>query len=136
MAAQRLELPGVCETGLDVYLAAGGALAKRDNRIHIEQNVLDLIDSIPHTQLLLSMPGIYPATATRILMTVGDFSNLESASQLASYAELCPTTNQPGTLINSHAANWANNKKLTNALWQSSFTAIRHHERFQKILRA
>ena len=53
MAAHYFELPGVCETGLGVYLAAGGGLAKRDNRIHIEQDVLDLIDSIPHTQLLL-----------------------------------------------------------------------------------
>lgn len=80
MAAPHLELPGACEAGLGVSLAAGGALAKRDHRIRIEQDVLGLIDSIPQTHLLLSMSGIDPTTAARILMTVGDSSNLQSAS--------------------------------------------------------
>ena len=76
------------------------------------------------------MTGINSAAAARILMMVGDYSNLQSASHLAFYAGLCPTTNQSGKSINSHEVNRACNKKLTTALWQSSFGAIRHHERF------
>jgi len=57
------------------------------------------------------------------------FSDFATAAQLASYAGLCPTTNQSGTSINSHSVNRAGNKKLNNALWQYCFSAIRHHER-------
>lgn len=77
-----------------------------------------------------SVLGIDSAAVARILMTVGELSNLQSASQLASYIGLCPTTNQSGTSINSLVVNRSGNKKFTNALWQSSFAAIWHHERF------
>ena len=46
MAAQHLELPGACEAKLGVSVAAGGALAKRDHRTRIKEDILSLIDSI------------------------------------------------------------------------------------------
>ncbi|MFR9855690.1 transposase, partial [Corynebacterium striatum] len=44
-------------------------------------------------------------------------------------AGLSPRTNQSGTSIMSNSLNRAGNKKLKNALWQSSFASIRFHER-------
>lgn len=129
ITSQQLTLPGAGEAELGVALAATDALAKLDHRKRIHQQVPDIIDQLPLTPVLLSMPGIGPATAAQPLMTTGDFSDFKTAAQLASYAGLCPTTNQSGTSLNSHSVNRAGNKKLNNALWQSSFSAIRHHER-------
>ncbi|PLW02924.1 hypothetical protein BRL54_04765 [Corynebacterium ulcerans] len=75
------------------------------------------------------MPGIGPRTAAQILMTIGDMSDFPSAGHLASYAGLSPRTNQSETSIMSNSLNRAGNKKLKNALWQSSFASIRFHER-------
>ncbi|MFS0302862.1 transposase, partial [Corynebacterium striatum] len=95
----------------------------------IEAQVLKLIQDIPHTEILLSMPGIGPRSAAQILMTVGDMSDFPDAAHLASYAGLSPRTNQSGTSIMSNSPNRDGNKKLKNALWQSSFASIRFHER-------
>ncbi|MCG7455576.1 transposase, partial [Corynebacterium tuberculostearicum] len=65
----------------------------------------------------------------QILMTAGDMSDFPSVGHLASYAGLSPRTNQSGTSIMSNSLNRAGNKKLKNALWQSSFASIRFHER-------
>lgn len=132
ITSQQLTLPGAGEAELGVALAATDALAKLDHRKRIHQQVPeipDIIDQLPLIPVLLSMPGIGPATAAQPLMTTGDFSDFKTAAQLASYADLCPTTNQSGTSLNSHSVNRAGNKRLNNALWQSSFSAIIHHER-------
>ena len=56
----------------------------------IEDHVLALIQDIPHTEILPSMPGIGPKSAAQILMTVGDMSDSPSAAHVASYAGLSP----------------------------------------------
>ncbi|MDK6984485.1 IS110 family transposase, partial [Enterococcus faecalis] len=76
----------------------------------IEAQVLELIQDIPQTEILLSMPGIGPRSAAQILMTVGDMSDFPNAAHLASYAGLTPQTNQSGTSIMSNSPNRAGNK--------------------------
>ena len=114
---------------MGVAMSAKDALLKLEHRKQIEQEVIELINNIPHTQILLSMPGIGPKTAVQILKTAGDMTDFPSAGHLASYAGLSPRTNQSGTSIMSNSLNRAGNKKLKNALWQSSFASIRFHER-------
>ena len=110
-------------------MSAKDALAKLEHRKEIEVQVVELIQEIPLTHILLSMSGIGPRSAAQILMTVGDMSDFPSAGHLASYAGLSPRTNQSGTSIMSNSLNRAGNRKLKNALWQSSFASIRFHER-------
>jgi len=129
IAEQTVSIAGAHYAEMGVAMSAKDALAKRDHRKDIEKEVIDLIDDIPHTQILLSMPGIGPKTAAQILMTVGDMSDFPTPGHLASYAGLSPRTNQSGTSIMSNSLNRAGNKKLKNALWQSSFASIRFHER-------
>lgn len=74
--------------------------------------VLELIQDIPQTEILLSMPGIGPRSAAQILMTVGDMSDFPDAAHLASYAGLSPRTNQSTTSIISNSPNRAGNKKI------------------------
>ena len=127
---QTVSIAGAEYAELGVAMSAKDALAKLEHRKEIEaQVVLKLIQDIPQTEILLSMPGIGPRSAAQILMTVGDMSDFPDAAHLASYAGLSPRTNQSGTSIMSNSPNRAGNKKLKNALWQSSFASIRFHER-------
>ena len=127
--SQTVQIPGSEYAELGVAMSAADALAKKEHRKEIEDQVLALIQDIPHTEILLSMPGIGPKSAAQILMTVGDMSDFPSAAHVASYVGLSPRTNQSGTSIMSNSLNRAGNKKLKNALWQSSFASIRFHER-------
>ena len=129
ISEQTATIAGAQYAEMGVAMSAKDALLKLEHRKQIEQEVIELINDIPHTQILLSMPGIGPKTAAQILMTTGDMSDFPTAGHLASYAGLSPRTNQSGTSIMSNSLNRAGNKKLKNALWQSSFASIRFHER-------
>ena len=129
ISEQTVTIAGAQYAEMGVAMSAKDALLKLEHRKQIEQEVIELINDIPHTQILLSMPGIGPKTAAQILMTTGDMSDFPTAGHLASYAGLSPRTNQSGTSIMSNSLNRAGNKKLKNALWQSSFASIRFHER-------
>lgn len=126
---QTITLPGATYAELGIKMAAQDALQKIQHRKAIQTEVANLIEDLPHTKILLSLPGVGMQTAARILMTVGDMSAFLSAAHLASYAGLSPRTNQSGTSIMSNGINRAGNKKLKNALWQSAFASIRSHER-------
>lgn len=127
--SQTVVIAGAEFAELGVSMSAKDALAKLEHRKDIEAEVITLIKEVPQTEILLSMPGIGPRSAAQILMAVGDMSDFPDAAHLASYAGLSPRTNQSGTSIMSNTPNRAGNKKLKNALWQSSFASIRFHER-------
>lgn len=127
--AQIVEIPSAIQVEKGVRIYAKDALNKLEDREEIAHDVNDILDSIPEAEILMSMPGVGRKTAAAILMAVGDLSDFDTAEQLASYAGICPTTHQSGTSIHSQRVNRAGNKKLKNALWQSSFSAIRTHER-------
>src|SRR5699024_3634226 len=129
IAGQSVQIAGAEYAELGVAMSVKDALLKLEHRKEIEAQVIELIQEIPQTQLLLSMPGIGSRSAAQFLMTVGDVSDFPTAGLLASYARLSPRTNQSGTSIMSNSLNRAGNKKLKNALWQSSFASIRFHER-------
>ena len=129
ISEQTVTIAGAHYAEMGIAMSAKDALLKLEHRKQIEQEVIELINDIPHTQILLSMPGIGPKTAGQILMAAGDMSDFPTAGHLASYAGLSPRTNQSGTSIMSNSLNRAGNKKLKNALWQSSFASIRFHER-------
>lgn len=129
ITTQTVAIAGAEFAELGVAMSAKDALAKLEHRKEVEDQVLTLIQDIPQTEILLSMPGIGARSAAQILMSVGDMSDFPDAAHLASYAGLSPRTNQSGTSIMSSSPNRAGNKKLKNALWQSSFASIRFHER-------
>ena len=100
---QTVSIAGAEYAELGVAMSATDALTKLEHRKEIEAQVLKLIQDIPQTEILLSMPGIGPRSAAQILMTVGDMSDFPDAAHLASYAGLSPRTNQSGTSIMSNS---------------------------------
>ena len=78
--------------------------------------------------VLTSMPGIGVRTASNILLGIGgDIANFKSAAHLAAYAGIAPVTGQSGTGIKGERPSGRGNKRLKNALWQSSFVASTKH---------
>ena len=57
----------------------------------------------------------------------GDIANFKSAAHLAAYAGIAPATGQSGTSIKGERPSRRGNKRLKNALWQSSFVASAKH---------
>lgn len=66
---QTVRIQGAQYAELGIAMAATDALTKLEHRARIRKEVEALIDTIPHTQILLSMPGIGVWAAGRILMT-------------------------------------------------------------------
>uniref|UniRef100_UPI0012AB6D5B transposase n=1 Tax=Bifidobacterium longum TaxID=216816 RepID=UPI0012AB6D5B len=57
----------------------------------------------------------------------GDIANFKSAAHLAAYAGIAPVTGQSGTSIKGERPARGGNKRLKNALWQSSFVVSTKH---------
>lgn len=73
-------------------------------------------------------PGTGVRTASSILLGIGgDIANFKSAAHLAVYAGIAPVTGQSGTSIKGERPARGGNKRLKNALWQSSFVASTKH---------
>mgnify|MGYP000954574291 CR=1 FL=1 len=129
MTSQHVAITGTLQAKLGVAIATTeDALLKREHRRAINTEDLQLLDEIPQTRILPSMPRIGLKTAAQILMTVGDMPDFLTAGHLASSGGLSPQTSQSGTTIMTTSLNRAGNKKLKNALRQSSSAMIRSHE--------
>ncbi|CAB0583564.1 IS110 family transposase [Corynebacterium diphtheriae] len=70
--SQTVQIPGSEYAELGVAMSATDALAKGAPQ-KIEDHVLALIQDIPHTEILLSMPGIGPKSAAQILNDCGRY---------------------------------------------------------------
>ena len=90
MTSQHVAITGTLQATLGVAIATEGALLKREHRRAINTEVLQLLDEIPQTRILPSMPRIELKTAAQILMTVGRMSDFPTAGHLASSAGLSP----------------------------------------------
>lgn len=113
MTSQHVAITGTLQAKLGVAIATTeDALLKREHQHAIKTKDLQLLDEIPQTRILPSMPRIGLKTAAQILMTVGDMSDFLTAGHLASYAGLSPQTSQSGTTIMTNSLNRAGNKKL------------------------
>ena len=132
MTNQHVAITGTLQPTLRVAIATERALLKREHQHAIKTKDLQLLDEIPQTRILPSMRGIGLKTAAQILMTVGHMSDFPTAGHLAYSGGLSPQTSQSGITIMTTSLNRAGNKKLKNALWQSSSAVIRSHERSRR----
>jgi transposase len=84
-------------------------------------------------QLLTSIPGIGPTTASKFLAEVGEWTNFESADQLAAYAGLVPKQHQSGTSVHKKPVLVkGGNHHLRTAFYMPALAA----ERFNPVIAA
>ena len=102
--------------------------AIKDRRREVGRQVGKLLEDHPLLTVPASMPGIGVRTASSILLGIGgDIANFKSAAHLAAYAGIAPAAGQSGTSIKGERPSRRGNKRLRNALWQSSFVASTKH---------
>ena len=102
--------------------------AIKDRRREVGRQVEKLLGDHPLLTVPASMPGIGVRTASSILLGIGgDIANFKSAAHLAAYAGIAPAAGQSGTSIKGERPSRRGNKRLRNALWQSSFVASTKH---------
>ena len=121
-------LPGTGMAETIIPSIARDIKAIKDRRREVGRQVEKLLEDHPLLTVPASMPGIGVRTASSILLGIGgDIANFKSAAHLAAYAGIAPVTGQSGTSIKGERPARGGNKRLKNALWQSSFVASTKH---------
>lgn len=112
-------------------------LAFLDEQIdQLTRRIQDHIDHHPHLKqqsaLLVSIIGIGPLTAAKLLAEVPGFANFDRADQLAAYAGLTPRQAQSGSSLRapSRLAK-TGNRHLRTALFMPALVAMRHNPLIQ-----
>ena len=94
----------------------------------IEHDIDGLLDSNEVGQLLLSIDGIGPQTAARIIAAVGDPARFKSAAAFAAYVGVGPGLKQSGKNGSRRAACAPmGNARLRRALWMPVVGAVRRN---------
>lgn len=105
------------QLSLGIGLHANYMLRLAEDRQAILAHVDALCGQLPHTEILLSIPGIGIRTAARILMCVGDLSAFATPAHLASYAGICPQQRLSGVSINSSGPNRGVSSRKCVPMW-------------------
>ncbi|MBM6699637.1 IS110 family transposase [Bifidobacterium pullorum subsp. saeculare] len=121
----------VTVTGTQAVEAIIPSIARRIRQIKEERRdigarVERLLEDRPLLAVLTSMPGIAARTGSQIPLAIaGDITRFKDAAHLAAHAGIAPVTKRSGTSIHSEHPARGGDKRLKNALWQSSFAASR-----------
>ena len=125
---QTVTVPGTGMAETIIPAIARDIKAIKDRRREVGRQVEKLLGDHPLLTVPASMPGIGVRTASSILLGIGgDIANFKSAAHLAAYAGIAPAAGQSGTSIKGERPSRRGNKRLRNALWQSSFVASTKH---------
>lgn len=103
-------------------------LAKRVIELEAEEDAIsesmeEKSKLIPEVTLLRSIPGIGPVFGAVIASEIGDIRRFPSADHLAAYAGVAPVREVSGTSVNRNKRRKGGNRRLKNAVIQSSQVA-------------
>ena len=116
--AYRIQARHICQD-LDLW---------RRRLAEIERDIDGLLDAHEVGKLLLSIEGIGPQTAARIVAAVGDPARFKSAAAFAAYVGVVPGLKQSGKNPGRRAACApVGNARLRKALWMPTLGAVRRN---------
>ena len=116
--AYRLQARHICQD-LDLW---------RRRLAEIERDIDGLLDAHEVGKLLLSIEGIGPQTAARIIAAVGDPARFKSAAAFAAYVGVVPGLKQSGKNPGRRAACAPiGNARLRTALWMPVLGAVKRN---------
>lgn len=94
----------------------------------IEGDIDRLLDTHEIGRLLISIDGIGPHSAARIIATVGDPARFRSPAAFAAYVGVVPGLRQSGKRTGNRAATSPfGNARLRRALWMAVLSAVRRN---------
>ena len=78
----------------------------RSEKLKAEKRLVEISESQfkRELEIMTSVPGMGPMTASRIMATIGDFSRFQTSRQLVCFLGLSPMLHQSGTSINKNGA--------------------------------
>lgn len=116
--AYKLQARHICQD-LDLW---------RKRLAEIERGIDGLLESHEVGKLLLSVEGIGPQTAARIVAAVGDPARFKSAAAFAAYVGVVPGLKQSGKNPGRRAACApVGNARLRTAMWMPTLGAVRRN---------
>jgi transposase len=128
MESQRLE-----GASTQVSASVNAVLKVLEEQIEqVEKQIRDQIDNDPdlkaQSALLVSIPGIGPATAATLLCELGDWSRFESARAAAAYVGLVARLFESGTSVRARSSLCKlGNARLRKALYFPAMSALRYN---------
>jgi transposase len=94
----------------------------------IQAHIKEYPNLLKQSSLLISIIGIGPLTAARLLAEIQDFSRFDSVAQLDAYAGLSPSLFESGTSIHKKSRlSKKGNANLRRALYFPAIVAIQHN---------
>ncbi|MFD3775783.1 IS110 family transposase [Streptomyces sp. NPDC058612] len=121
---QTVVVPGTEAAAVIVPSLARQLAAVLDQRRLLETQISTLLEALPLSKLLMSLPGVGIRTGATLLGTIGDGTTFATAGHLASYAGLAPVTKASGTSIRGEHAPHRGNRQLKRAMFLSAFAAL------------
>lgn len=116
--AYKLQARHICQD-LDLW---------RKRLAEVERDIDGLLDAHEVGKLLLTIEGIGPQTAARIIAAVGDPARFKSASAFAAYVGVVPGLRQSGKYLGRRApCAPVGNARLRMAMWMPTLGAVRRN---------
>lgn len=126
LAEQTVTVPGADAVELVIPRVAAQIKELKHQRDIVAEEVEKLVDDVPLSRVLTSMPGVGVKTAAQILLAAGDMSAFPTPGHLAAYAGIAPVTRRSSTSIRGEFPSRSGNKRLKNALFRSAWVASCH----------
>lgn len=95
----------------------------------LDEDIDSTVSKHEIAKLLVTIDGIGPNTAARLIAEVGDFSRFETSAQLTAYVGVIPGLNHSGKRRPPGAGmSRLGHSELRRALWMPTLTAVRENE--------
>jgi transposase len=94
---------------------------------HVESRMVEVLDELELTDLVISIPGISAVGAAAILAETGDPTRFDSPRALVKHAGLCPRDNNSGTFTGRSRISRRGRPRLRLAAWRATWGALHHN---------
>lgn len=93
----------------------------------VEARMLEVLDALELTELVLSIEGLSAVGAAAILAEAGDPARFDCARTWVKHAGLCPRANESGTFAGRTKVSGRGRPGLRSAAWRAVWGALRHN---------
>lgn len=101
----------------------------------LEKQIFELIhahkDLFRNFDLITSIKGIGPVTASNLIIKTKNFSKISTAREAASYAGVCPFPNASGKMVKKSRVSAMSDKELKTLLYMCAKSAVKHNKEYR-----
>jgi transposase len=108
-------------------------LATLEGQIELlNEAVADVAEAYPSVRLLMTQPGVGPATALAFVLTIGDVRRFSRSKQISSYLGLIPREHSSGGKQRMGSISKQGNRLLRTLLVEASQSVVRFDPEFRR----